>query len=48
MKKSIEGKMDWLMVVKTGRQIHNDYDLPDEFDTNESLRMWIGLSRTNR
>ena len=45
MKKSLEGKKDWLMVVKIGRQIHSDNDQPDEFDTNEALRQWIGLSK---
>ena len=48
MKKSIDGKKDWLLVVKTGRDLHNDKGETDEFDTNDALRFWIGLPRSNK
>ena len=44
MQKSTEGKKDWLYTVKTGRILHKDHvSEDDEFDTNVSLRKWIGL-----
>ena len=44
MKKSTDAKKDWLYTVKMGRFLHKDPVLEeDEFDTNVSLRKWIGL-----
>ena len=48
MKKSTDGKKDWLYTVKMGRQIYSDEEEEkDEFDTNIALRKWIGLPVTN-
>ena len=44
MEKSIEGKKDWLLVVKLARELHEDKErVIDKFDKNEELREWIGL-----
>ena len=48
MNKSLEGKKDWLLVVKTGRDLHDDKGETDKFDTNDTLRNWIGLPRSNK
>lgn len=46
MKKSIEGKKDWLTTVKLARRLYEDRNIKvDEFDTNEALREWIGLPK---
>lgn len=44
MKKSLEGKKDWLANVKMAREVYGDKNIRyDEFDTDEALRLWIGL-----
>ena len=44
MKKSIEGKKDWLVTVKMTRRLYEDRNImEDEFETNEALQEWIGL-----
>ena len=46
MKKSVEGKKDWLANVKMARSLYEDrHKVVDEFDTNEALRDWIGLPK---
>ena len=45
MKKSLEGKKDWLVTVRLGRNLYNDTSSPDEFETNLTLRNWIGLPK---
>ena len=46
MKKSTEGKKDWLVTVKLARELHKDTNQQhDEFDTNDTLRNWIGLPK---
>ena len=48
MKKSLESKKDWLANVKMAREVYGDTNQRhDEFDTNESLRLWIGLPNKN-
>ena len=47
MKKSLEGKKDWLATVKMARKLHNDRNMvEDEFDMNNALRAWIGIPKT--
>lgn len=41
--KSTESKKDWLATVKTARNLYQDTTTPDEFDTNITLRVWIGM-----
>ena len=44
MKKSIDGKKDWLANVKMARELYSDRNkIVDEFNTNQALREWIGL-----
>ena len=44
LKKSIEGKKDWLATIKMARVLYNDsHRIEDEFDTNYALSEWIGL-----
>ena len=44
MKKSTEGKKDWLATVKLARDLYKDPNKQiDEFETNTALRNWIGL-----
>ena len=46
LKKSIKCKKNWLQTVKLGRSLHKDIRArEDEFDTNNALRLWIGLPR---
>ena len=45
MEKSLEGKKDWLVTVRLGRNLYNDTSSPDEFETNLTLRNWIGLPK---
>ena len=46
MKKSTEGKKDWLCTVKMARHLHQDRNKQeDEIDLNDTLRTWIGLPR---
>ena len=47
MKKSLEGKKDWLATVKMVQKLHNDRNMvEDEFDMNNALRAWIGIPKT--
>lgn len=44
LKKSVEGKKDWLANIKMARVLYEDRSRKtDEFDTNQALRDWIGL-----
>ena len=43
IKKSTEGKKDWLANVKLARKLYEDETARDEFDDNQALRDWIGL-----
>ena len=44
MKKSVEGKKDWLTTLKMARELYKDRNVrEDEFDANDTLRDWIVL-----
>ena len=46
MEKSIEGKKDWLAMVKMARELYEDRNINiDKFDSNQALREWIGLPK---
>ena len=46
MKKTVDGKKDWLAIVRLGRALYDDtLHINDEFETNTALRDWIGLPK---